>query len=106
MTFTPHEFSLKFGGMVTQIDRVRDEIHHNTFRCLVYDFGPNVVACGEGPTPEDARANTKKVRWGYALRLDFMTDLDEERKRQVGEWLNRLTSDEKEMICDILESRR
>ncbi len=99
--YVPDKFSRSFGGMITH-----DHPASRGFECLVYDLGPNVIACGEGVTPEEARRNVKKVRWGYALRLDFLFGIPEEKRQEIGSFLRTLTSAQKELICDMLEETR
>ena len=96
--YRPDEFSASFGGMITHTNPFQ-----GGFQCLVYDLGPNVIACGEGATRAEAIENTRKVRWGYLLRLDFLFGLSKDKRGQISEFLGTLTSHQKEIICDLLE---
>ncbi len=98
--WVPDAVAAKFGGMISRVSKVK-----GGFECVVHDLGPNVIACGSGSTPEEAIADVKKVAWGYQLRMDFMDGIPEERRLQIAAWLWTLTSDQKTMICELMDER-
>lgn len=96
--YVPDAFSASFGGMTWRSHRMGE-----LWVVLVYDFGPNVCAAGQGDTLEEAKANTRKVAWGYQLRLDFLRGIPEARREEIGRWLWSLTPNQKTMICELMD---
>ena len=81
--------------------------HNGVFRAVIYDFGPNVCAAGDGATEQEAIANMRPVKYGYSLRFDFLTrPLHEERRTQIAAWFSTLTVDQLEMLSDFIEAAR
>lgn len=101
---TTDEFAAKFGGLSHHVEQRMD----GTYRCVVSDLGPNTCAAGDGATPEEAKANTRKVKYGYSLRFDFLwkKDLSEERRLEISRWFSTLTVDQLEMLADFVEAAR
>ena len=97
------DFARKFGGLTHHVTRNK----LGMYRCSVYDFGPNVCAAGDGTTPEQAMANTHKVKFGYALRFDFLKhQLSEDRKTEIMEFFGVLMVNQLEMIADFVDAAR